>query len=153
MRKLTVSEADEKRARIAEKIAASQERMTRGGPPAPAKRIPADGPPESLAGLVRQHPGVIVVGGLALGVAVGLLLPKTVKGKLSARAGTLAAIAGEIGLSLLAKADEAAREGREKIGELGGNASQRAGNAAASARSNSLRLAKKAAELVKIARP
>jgi hypothetical protein len=124
--------------------------MTRGGSPALTKRIPASEPPESLAGLIRQHPGIVVVGGLALGVALGVLLPKTVKSKLSARGGTLAAMAGEIGLSLLTKADEAMRESRDKMGELGESTSQIAGDAAASARSNGLRLAKKAVELAKI---
>ncbi len=151
-----MSEAEAKRARIAEKIAASQARLTRDGPPAPAQRIPADDPPETLGGLVRQHPGLIVAGGLAAGMAAAMLLPRSLRRKLTAQVASLATVAGEIGLALgkqaLGKTVSASRETRGKLSDLGGSASQIAGNAAGSARSNGIRLAQKAVEIAKIAR-
>ncbi len=115
-------------------------------------------PPESLGDRVRQHPGLIIGGGLALGLLAGALLPRSARSRLSARTASLAAVAGELGLALgrqaLDRASEASREGRERLGELGESAGEagrmatrRVAGAAGSARSTGLALARKAVKL------
>lgn len=83
----------------------------------------ASAPPESLVELVGQYPGVAIAAGLGLGLLAGALLPRSAARKLTARAGVLAAVAGEAGLTLgkqaIEKAGEAGRETRERFGHLG----------------------------------
>ncbi len=145
--------------------------LTDEGQEAPAQYIPAEEPPESFAGLARQYPALIIAGGIALGVAAAMMLPRKTRKSLTGRAATLAALAGEAGLTLgrqaLDKAGDATREGREKFGELGESLGETLGetalaarrraaaiaeNATGSARKTGLQLVKQAVELAKNAR-
>ena len=151
-----MSETDSKRTRIADKIAASQARLRRDTPPALPSVIPPAEPPESFSGLVRQYPGLIVVGGLALGVVAGALMPRALRSKLTGRVVTLAGLAGELGLALGRQALDKAEAGREKMSEGTQEARSRAtriaGTAAGSARGAGIRIAEQAIKLARNAR-
>lgn len=112
-------------------------------------------PPESLSALVRQYPAAVFAGGLAVGLLAGALLPKrSSSGKLGKQVLALAATAGELGMALgqqaLDRTQDAARETRSRLADLGETASEagkRAASAGADARKSGLKLAKKAIEL------
>lgn len=87
-------------------------------------------PPEDLASLLKEHPGLIVAGGLAAGLLAGALLPRRAAakagGNFSAKAMSLAAVAAELAVTLGQQAREqagdVAREGRAKLADLGESA-------------------------------
>ncbi len=87
-------------------------------------------PPEDLASLLKEHPGLILAGGLAVGLLAGALLPKKAAaktgGNLGAKALSLAAVAAELAMTLgqqaRDQAGDAAREGRAKLADLGESA-------------------------------
>ena len=60
--------------------------------------LPGNEPPESLADLAREHPGLVLAGGLAVGLLVGALIPRRKGGRLLRNAASLAAVAGELAL-------------------------------------------------------
>lgn len=84
-------------------------------------RLPEGEPPEGVAGLIADYPGLAVAAGLGIGLLAGALLPRSTGRKLARGAVFLASAGGEIGLALgkqaLQAADEATREGREKLSE------------------------------------
>ena len=88
-------------------------------------------PPESVSDLAREYPGLIVVGGLALGLLVGALLPRGAARKLANGAMTAAALGGEASMSLARqareKAQNAAAEAGEQFGDFKDNAAKSAG--------------------------
>lgn len=115
-------------------------------------------PPESLSDLLRQHPGLVLAGGLAAGLLAGALLPRRAGGKLAGRALSVAAMAGELGLALSRqardRAGDVAQDGRERLGDLGTHAAasgRRAAHRASAAgdelRRTGIKLARKAVEL------
>ncbi len=122
-----MTQAENRRKRVATKIAASQNRLDRDAPakkpPPKAAKIPARKaePPETISGLARDYPILIVLGGLAVGVLAASLLPRGAARRLATRAAALAAVAGELGVTFghqaYDKAGDAARDGREKLGE------------------------------------
>lgn len=73
--------------------------------------------------VVEDHPIAVIAGGLLLGALLAKFLPRSGIGKLGSRAITLAAAGAELaslyGSKAAESAGEAAREGREKLGELG----------------------------------
>jgi hypothetical protein len=146
-----LTEDEDRRARIQAKIAASQARLHRDGPPSPT-RLPDDTPPERLTSLLAEYPGLTIAAGLGLGLLAGALLPRSAGSKLARRGTALAAVAGEIGLILarqaIEKAGEAGREGRDAAGRIGTAAGRKAG----AARTAGTALAKKAIELAVNAR-
>jgi ElaB/YqjD/DUF883 family membrane-anchored ribosome-binding protein len=127
-----VSDAEARRARIKDRIAASQERMRRSSVNLPAvpkrETLPDAYPPEDYRSLAREYPWLTVAAGAGLGLLAGALLPKRLGGKLGKRALGAAAVAAELGLALSRQAGDAASE---KTAPL----RQRAGRAAGSARS------------------
>jgi ElaB/YqjD/DUF883 family membrane-anchored ribosome-binding protein len=159
-----VSEAEAKRARIKDKIAASQERLRLGKPGAPVLLPLADDyPPEDVRSLAGQYPWLTVAAGAGMGLLLGALLPKKAGSKLGKRAITLATIGAELGLALSKqareRAGEAGRNGLARLGDLGetigentGEFRRRAGRAAGSARSTGLTLARQAIKLAARAR-
>lgn len=120
-----MSEADDKRQRIRDKVAASQERLQRESANLPATpspaRFPDAYPPEDYASLAKEYPWLAMAAGLGAGLLVGALLPKGFGGKLGKRALAVATVAGELGLALSKqageKAAEAARDGVTRAGQ------------------------------------
>jgi ElaB/YqjD/DUF883 family membrane-anchored ribosome-binding protein len=159
-----VSDADAKRARIKDKITASQDRLRLGKLGTPVLLPLADDyPPEDVRSLAGQYPWLTVAAGAGMGLLLGALLPKKAGSKLGKRAFTLATIGAELGLALSKqareRAGEAGRDGLAKLGDLGeslgentGEFRRRAGRAAGSARSTGLTLARQAVKLAARAR-
>ena len=117
--------------------------------------LPAGEPPESLADLAREHPGLVLAGGLAVGLLVGALIPRRKGGQLLRNAASLAAVAGELALALGEQTREKAEDARERIVDLShkaGDAGRRATHAGLEkgdeAREAGLRLARKAVRAV-----
>ena len=148
------SRRDRIKIRIAESQAQLRDSKPTGGLPA----LPDAAPPEKISGLAAEYPGLVIAGGLALGLLAGSLLPRSAGSKLSRRATTLVGIASEVGLVLgkqaLERASTASRDGRGKLGELGGalgekaaGARRKAGAASSTVRVAGLALAKKALEM------
>ncbi|MEO7247314.1 MAG: hypothetical protein ABIW31_02580 [Novosphingobium sp.] len=102
-------------------------------------RIPDAAPPETYKELGGDYPVALVIGGLAIGLIAGALLPRSVGRRIARGAVAMAAVAGELGSTYGRKvidgAAEVSRDGREKLGELSGNAGDygRAATTAASA--------------------
>ncbi len=102
----------------------------------PAK-LPEREPPESYRELGGDYPVALLVGGLAVGFLVGVLIPRSLSRRIGRSAVGMAAIAGELGSTYGRKAidgaAEVSRDGRAKLGELGetaGEYGKAAGNAA-----------------------
>lgn len=107
----------------------------------PAK-LPDRAPPESYRELGGDYPVALLVGGLAVGLIAGALMPRSVGRRIARGAVAMAAIAGELGSDYGRKvidgAAEIAKDGRGKLGELsesaGGYGKATTGAASASAR-------------------
>jgi hypothetical protein len=88
---------------------------------APVKRLPEGEPPEGVSGLVADYPGLAIAAGLGIGLLAGALLPRSAGRKLARGAIFLASAGGELGLAFgkqaLQAADQATRDGREKLSE------------------------------------
>jgi xanthosine utilization system XapX-like protein len=95
-------------------------------------------PPEKVTDLVREHPGLAIAAGVGLGIVAALLIPKSPARKLARRGGLLAAATTEMAVLLarqaMEKAGEARDEGRERVGEFGGQIGETAHRAAAAGR-------------------
>jgi hypothetical protein len=103
---------------------------------------------------VREHPGLVVAGGVALGLAAGALLSRGSGRKLAKHALTLAEIAGTAGLAFgkdaLDRAEDAGGELRkqgEALAEKAGKLAEPAEEVIDSASEAAQRLLRKAMEL------
>lgn len=134
-----MTEADARRDKINQRIAASQERMRRGSVNLPAvpvrETLPDAYPPEDYRSLAAEYPWLTMAAGAGLGLLAGALLPKRAGSKLGKRALGLATVAAELGLALSRQAGSKATEGLARIEEGSGSLRARAGRAAGSARS------------------
>jgi ElaB/YqjD/DUF883 family membrane-anchored ribosome-binding protein len=134
-----VSDADARRARIKDRIAASQERMQRDSLRLPAvpkrETLPDAYPPEDYRSLAREYPWLTVAAGAGLGLLAGALLPKRLGGKLGKRALSAATVAAELGLALSRQAGSKAAGGLSHLEESTAPLRQRAGRAVGTARS------------------
>lgn len=143
-----MSDADDRRARINERIAASQDRMRRSSVDLPAvpkrETLPDAYPPEDYRSLAKEYPWLTMAAGAGLGLLAGALLPKRAGSKLGKRALGMATIAAELGLSLSRQAGNAANETTAPIRQRAGRA---AGSARTGARSAGLSLAHEAIRL------
>jgi len=78
---------------------------------------------DRLTSVAREHPVLLIVGGLAIGVAISALIPKSPTRRLSKNALGFLAMVTELGVSYGRQAMEgggdAQRAGREKLTELG----------------------------------
>lgn len=94
----------------------------------PNPRLPDGEPPEGVIGLIADYPGLAIAAGVGIGLLAGALLPRSAGRKLARGAVFLASAGGEIGLALgkqaLQAADQATREGREKISETASEVAQ-----------------------------
>ena len=80
----------------------------------------------SAAKVVRDHPVLVVAGGIALGAVVAALLPKRTKGRISSSARKLASVAGTAGLALGREVIEKSAQAREAGRDFGRQAIDRA---------------------------
>lgn len=99
-----------------------------------AARLPDRSPPDQLSGLIKEYPGLVILAGVGLGLLAGALLPRSAGRKLARGGAVLATALGEVGYNIgkeaLAKASDAATEGRERLGDLREGLGDRAGEAA-----------------------
>lgn len=121
-----MSDSDIKRQAIRDKVEQSQAELAQAESAKPG--IPRQDPPERLAALVMDYPMALMLGGLAVGVVAGALLPKGVARTLTRKAVAAAALAGDLGLNYGRSTVDAAnetvatvgREGRRALDDLSG---------------------------------
>lgn len=127
-----VTKANSTSDRLREKIEASAADL-HGDPAVPALRVPDAEPPEQFSGLLAEYPGLAIAAGLGLGLLAGAVLPRRAGRKLARGAFFLASTGGELGMILgkqaLRKADDATRDGRQKLGETVSGAAHKAADA------------------------
>lgn len=113
-------------------------------------------PPEDLRELARQHPGVVIAGGVVLGLVVGALVPRKAGSKFARNAMALAATAGEVGLALSSQAKDRAgdglRHGRERLADLSADTGRVVKARSGQARAAGLKIAAEAVKLASKAR-
>lgn len=143
-----MTEADARRDKINQRIAASQERMRRASVNLPAvpvrETLPDAYPPEDYRSLAAEYPWLTMAAGAGLGLLAGALLPKRAGGKLGKRAVGMATVAAELGLALSRRAGDAADE---KTAPLRAGAGRAAGSARTGARSAGATIAREAIRL------
>lgn len=99
---------------------------------------------KAVTDFIRDHPALVVAGGVALGVLAAALLPKGTGRKLAHRAAGLAEVAGSAGMLLGKRVRHTAEatgaslrehggEFADRLEKLGGNASDRLGHFGSSA--------------------
>lgn len=151
-----MSKNDLRRDRVAKRIAASQERMTRESDilPAHPRRdpLPDRYPPEDYRSLAREYPWLTIAAGLGLGVLVAAMLPRKFAGKTAKRAMGIATVAAELGLAYGRQARDAAgkaaNDGLAMLEEGTAPLRQRAVSASKTVRSRGTRLAGEAIKAV-----
>ena len=120
---------------LAEKLSAAQARIAERTAPARAKaaeqsRAAADSAKE----FVKDHPFVAIGGAVAVGALIALSLPgrpgRKVRGSVMTAGGLLAELASTYGHQILALAENAAEESREKLGEFGDTVADASNNLA-----------------------
>jgi hypothetical protein len=81
---------------------------------------------DSVTGFAREHPLLLIAGGLAIGVALSTLIPRSPTRKLSKKTVAFLASVAEMGLAYgreaLEAAEEAGRQGKAKVAELSSTA-------------------------------
>lgn len=154
-----MSEAEDKRQRIQNRVDASQERLKRESdqlPALPQHRAPADAyPPEDFKAMAKEHPWLIMAAGVSAGLLLGALLPERVGSRLGGRVLGLAATGAELAIAVgrfaRETASEGAREGLQRIDEgtapMRRSASAAATQGSQSARSTGIRIAGEAIKL------
>jgi len=119
--------SDATRKPLRERIAAGRARQEARGHPPLAERA-ADAR-DSLTNIAREHPLLLIAGGLAVGVALSALVPRSPTRKLGKSAFAAVAALAEVGLSYGRQAIEtagesaegAARSGKAKLDDLKGS--------------------------------
>lgn len=150
-----MSEAEQRRERVRQRIAASQGRLEResGDLPAVPRREPltAAQQPSEFATAVKNNPMLSLAAGVGIGLLIGALVPKNAGGKTGRRVLALAGAAAELGLALgkqaADKASDAGRQGVARLEEGTAPLRQRAGRAGNAARSRGIKLAGKAIKI------
>ncbi len=151
-----MSKTDLRRDRVAKRIAASQERLTRESDSLPARPrrdpLPDRDPPEDYRSLAREYPWLMIAAGLGLGVLVATVLPRKFAGKTAKRAMGIATVAAELGLAYGRQArdaaGEAAHDGLVLLEEGTAPLRQRAVSAGKTVRSRGTRFAGEAIKAV-----
>lgn len=79
---------------------------------------------DRLSTVAREHPLMLIAGGLAIGVALSTLVPRSPTRRLSRSAVSLIAGIAELGIlysrQAMDAADEASEPARERLGNIGG---------------------------------
>ncbi len=81
----------------------------------------------AVVDFVREHPGLVVAGGVALGLVAGSLLSRGSGRKLARQAMTLAEVAGTAGLALGRQAMERAEDAGQGLRRQGEAIAEKAG--------------------------
>ena len=144
-----MSKTDPSRARVAKRIAASQDRLKRDSDQLPAKphleQLPDAWPPEDYRSLAKEYPWLAMAAALGAGALVAALLPRKFVSKAGRRALGAASVAAELGLAFSKQAretaGEAAHDGLAKLEETTAPLRHRATSAGKSARTSGVRLA------------
>jgi hypothetical protein len=109
---------------------------------------------KAVVDFAREHPGLVVAGGVALGLVAGALLSRGTGRRLAQHALTLAEVAGAAGITLgkqaMDKAEDAGeglRRGGEALAERAGRLAGPAEDAVDNASEAAHRLLRKAVEL------
>ncbi len=152
-----MSTTDPRRERVAKRISASQDRLTRDSGPLPARirrdPMPDANPPESYRSLAREYPLLTVAAGLGIGLLVAALLPRGFASKAGRRAMGAATVAAELGLAYSKQARDvaggAAHDGIAKLEETTAPLRKNALRAGENARNRGVQLAEDAIKLVK----
>lgn len=148
-----MSDADARRARIRQRIEASQERMRRESVNLSAvprrEPLPDAWPPEDYRSLAAEYPWLSIAAGLGLGLLAGAVLPKRFGAKIGKRAMGAATIAAELSQALSRQDGETADE---TTAPLPRRATRLAGSARSGARSAGATLAREAIRLAARAR-
>ena len=79
------------------------------GEPVAAKKV-EERPSEKIVAFVKDHPMVLIAGGIAVGALATALLPRPIRGRVTRRAMSLAEIAGTAALALGNDLDDGAHE-------------------------------------------
>ena len=120
------------------------------------KPTPQPTPPEDLRELARQHPGLVVAGGVAIGLLVGALLPRKAGSRFARGVMGIAATAGEVGLALSSqarqRAEDGLRHGRERLADLSSDTTRTVQARSGQARDLGLKLATQAVKMAAKAR-
>lgn len=76
---------------------------------------------DRLTSVAREHPLLLIAGGLAIGVAISALIPKSPTRRLSRNAIGFLAMVADLGVSYSRQAldGDAGKAGKEKLAELG----------------------------------
>ena len=108
--------SEAKRTTLRERIEAGQARQA-------AREKPANGPIDKLTAVAKEHPLLVVLGGLAIGVALSTLIPRSPTRRLSKNALGFLTTVAELGISYgrqaLETADDASQPARDKLGDFG----------------------------------
>lgn len=114
--------SDDKREKLRRKIEAGEARLElreRAGRSAAAAT-------DRVTGFAREHPLLLIAGGLAVGAALSTLIPSSPTRKLSRKSIAFLASMVEFGLAYgreaLEAAEEAAQQGKAKLAELSSTA-------------------------------
>jgi hypothetical protein len=102
----------------------------------PAQDHAAEDAASGIAGFVKDHPALVIAGGLALGLAAAALVPSSTRRRIARGTAAAASAASEAGLRL------------GKQGDSAGEARRIAGEAASQARDTGIDWAKAAVALL-----
>ena len=167
-----MSDGETRRKALRKKVDEAQTDLAKTAPPEAA-------PPEGIRALAMDYPFALLLGGVALGVVAGALIPRSASRRLTRGAIAAATAAGELGLiygkhALEATGEAAAsasKEGRhllsglsERVEDLSGSVSENAthagkraaevaGDAAEVARDVGMRIAQQVIRLISQNRP
>jgi hypothetical protein len=117
----------DKRKHLREKIEAAEARHQ-----AREEAERAAGPADRVTSFAREHPLLLIAGGLAVGIALSTLIPRSPTRKLSKKTAAFLATVAELGLAYgreaMEAAEEAGRQGKDKLAELSSTAKDKAGD-------------------------
>ncbi len=132
-----MSDGETKRKELRKKVEEAQAELDRAAP----AEAPPPPPPEGMRALAMDYPFAMVLGGVALGVVAGALIPRSAGSRLTRSAIAAATVAGELGLAYGKHAIEATseaaasatKEGLHLLGELGEKVEDLSGTVSGSA--------------------
>lgn len=149
--------SDDRTDRIRNKIAASQ---ARSSGKAPSRKRPSPGKDRAAPGnlfeqTLDRHPLALLAGSIVIGAVAAALVPRSVGGKLGSRLRGAAALALELGAlygsKTLDTVAQGARDGREKLGDLGETVADQGADARRRASEFGAQAGKRAIELAGVA--
>jgi hypothetical protein len=92
----------------------------------------AASPADRVTSFAREHPILLIAGGLAIGIAVSALVPRSPTRRFSKKTAAFLATVAELGIAYgreaLEAAEEAGRQGKDKLAELSSTAKDKAGD-------------------------